>query len=254
MEHNKICQICNELFEDTSMRIEFDCSHTICFKCYPYIALNLLSHSNFSLDCRLLDSFKKRYSCPCCKKGKALEKSSKIHESFLKMRPNFDKTKNILCYLCKENNATKICNVCQVHYEGILCDEFAIASHSFQKKREHKLFSIDIEGIKNYCCFSKKNNEFKFYCEDCSIFVCSNCCEKSHRRHSPNKNEEILCQIENIHKDLLEKTMKSLRESFKYSKNNFFAKFKNYNCRKRKAFSEENREIDSKTNKFAQND
>lgn len=229
MEPNIFCQICFDLIEKSSFSIHFDCSHVICLKCYPYIAFNLLSKYDFSLNSRLLESFEERNNCPLCQKGKALGDSRENYNNFLKNKANIknaERLKTPLCSLCNEKKANKHCEICQKIEEGILCDECAEKIHPFERKKNHELIPIEQYLSKQieFGCSCKRKKEVEFYCEKCSNFICHDCCEKKHKQHKLKNIKEIQPKIEKVPQKILENTTNSLVDSFRNQKNVLLSK------------------------------
>ena len=161
MEPNSRCQICFEEIKEDGYCIKFDCLHVVCLKCYPYIAFNLLSSSQFSINRRLLDSFEEKYACPLCSKGKALRNSPEINTEFLREVSNFDKPepqKIFICDICDVKVASKFCESCKENNLGFFCDECAKVIHIAGKRKEHKLISIED--------FIKNRQEFGCLCDN----------------------------------------------------------------------------------------
>lgn len=254
MELDKICQICFELIKTESYLIRFDCSHTICLKCYPYIAFNLLSKSNFSLNCRLLDSFEEKYSCPLCKKGKALQESSENYSNFLKIKESIisESQKQSICNLCKKKAAIKFCQKCHKNEEGIMCRECAVTFHSYASRKDHYLIAIEeyLQKQKTYGCSCQKKNVVEFYCSHCSSFFCKDCFKKLSKEHQLQEILEIKTKIENVPQNLLENSTNALKESFKNKKNNLFRSIKTIIADEEKLFLNEIEELIHKLIKF----
>lgn len=140
MEPNTYCQICYEEIIQETYIIKFDCLHIICLKCYPYIAFDLLSSSQYLLNQRLLESFEQQYTCPVCTKGKALRNSREINAEFLKEHVNLKKReaqKIPICNLCNEKEANKFCEICHDNKEGFSCEDCGKANHSFANKKKN---------------------------------------------------------------------------------------------------------------------
>ena len=86
MESNLYCALCyksiGNLMEEA---VEFTCKHFICFKCFPYILMNLISNNNHVIDWEFFQKMNHLYHCPLCNKGALACYLSMRSRSFSKM-------------------------------------------------------------------------------------------------------------------------------------------------------------------------
>lgn len=256
MEFNNICAICFEYIAPKNIPIKFDCFHMICLKCFPYIAFNLLSNFNFSLNCRLLDSFEEKHTCPLCNKGKALQELSENQLYFLQNKGNFntlEPQEMPICNLCYKKKGNFFCHICHKNNEkeGIMCVECAKTFHLYASKKNHLMTPIKEylqNQKKNGCSCQKKKVDF--YCVQCVCFSCQDCFEKSHKKHHFNSIGEITSKIERVPQNLLKNSMKSLLGSFKNEKNKLFKMIKTIIADEQKSFLNEIEPLIQKLIKF----
>lgn len=211
---NLDCSFCYESIPLKEEAISFSCKHNVCFQCFPFILINMISSSTKKLDWKLLKSFKNLQQCPLCSKGTCLIPIKNISEYFSKYSNNNNNEndltqqakKSVLCNLCLEKQATKYCSACDSKaMNSVLCDECMEQLHTISKLRPHKIVSLDNAPehkinknnannlnnfnfihkpvLENGCCYIK-NKKIEFFCMSCSSALCEECSDKYHRNHN----------------------------------------------------------------------
>ncbi|XP_078339744.1 E3 ubiquitin ligase TRIM40-like [Crassostrea virginica] len=105
------------------------------------------------------------------------------------MDPNYSAQDVARCYLCKTAIAQNYCDFCHVN----LCKP-CIGEHISDEYDKHKI--VPILQRKSTLIFPKcqthQNKTCKYQCQDCDIFVCSDCAmSKQHKGHEYLKLEEL---------------------------------------------------------------
>ena len=104
------------------------------------------------------------------------------------------------CDLCKTAIAQNYCDFCQVN----LCKP-CIEKHIYDDYKKHIIVPIlERKSTLIYPkCETHKNKNCKYQCQDCDIFVCSDCAmSKQHKGHEYLKLEELFTKSkERIRKD-----------------------------------------------------
>ena len=195
MQQNFIskCSICQDDLSKDS--IPFNCGHSFCFQCFPYILYNTIQINGIT------GSFFKDLNseCPCliCQTGKSIIPFTQLGEFFNKYYINKNmrnptKTQ-AKCEACENNNAIIRCMECNLDY----CDKCWADLHKAQKIfMTHKMDSleqIDCKAQSQCKCLFKQRADV--FCLECQSAFCNFCIFTNHKDHNTLPLAEILHHV-----------------------------------------------------------
>lgn len=240
----RYCSLCHEMICNKSEELVFDCTHILCLKCFPYIAINILSNSQFILEWDILQSFNCEYFCPLCEKGKISMNSFENLSNFLQMQLINPCSPNRVpfCDLCHQNKATKYCQECEEKAnEGVICDVCCKALHSVGIKQKHKLSPLGKYPIEQqqHRCLCNQKKRIKVFCENCKIFICNECRNHFHSGHDSKEFDQIKDKFNDIYLKCLDKWIKSFIKLFSSQKEIMLNRLKQVIVEKQQPFIKE---------------
>ena len=175
-----ICSICQDIFDRPKL---LGCQHSFCMPCLElyYVSQNeqrLVKLTNFP--------------CPQCRKmvylpsdglpGLSDDRKAKEILEFVDKLNTTTKARADICDVCcyekKQVDATHFCVQCSKYY-CVKCKDHHEGSALFQGHSLMKISSTDVAALE---CQEHKD-EIKYYCNSCSIAICTVCALGKHSKH-----------------------------------------------------------------------
>ena len=208
---------CNFCCQNSDQFIFFSCAHKLCFKCFPYLLLNILQASKIASDSFLNNGL--IFSCIQCQKGICEIPTSKFSE-IVDFSSNFlPKTTNqVICNWCETAESSTYCQECQLDF----CEKCLDVIHKTKKSyQSHHLLNNDqkvaakSEFILNEKCLCSGKLNTNNLCQDCGIPVCNYCIQFEHYGHRLIDLKDFLEEKSKIEKNLVKvEFSKYIEENF----------------------------------------
>ncbi|CAG2200986.1 TRIM56 [Mytilus edulis] len=192
IESDSKCRICLSFYTEPRL---LSCYHTFCTPCLAKLEVQ-----------------DKNIACPLCRMKTCLPENS---VNTLQLYPfqlkgsNEERNPLDICGLCTDDNiAVAKCEDCTVYlclncrdYHGKLKTSKNHVIESFEQSKLEQIIGKSLDDVREECKDHKKDTTL--FCKPCNLWLCSDCSEKSHRRH---KVQNLAMLIQSKKKMLLNRT------------------------------------------------